>query len=242
MIHVGTSGWSYPHWEGVLYPPGLPPRDRLLFYTARYRTVELNASYYRWPKDAAFASWRRRLPDGFALSVKAPRGLTHQRRLYAPEAWIARIAAGLTRLGDRRGVLLVQLSPNFPVDHARLDYFLAQLPDWIEVAVEMRHASWHQDATFELLERHRAAYCIMSGARLPCILRATSRVVYVRLHGPSDEYLYGGSYSECDLRWWADRINEWVAQGREVFAYFNNDGEGNAVRNADRLRELLRVA
>ena len=239
MIHVGTSGWSYPHWDGILYPPGLPPRDRLLFYTARYRTVELNASYYRWPKDSAFASWRRRLPDGFLLSVKAPRGLTHQRRLYAPDAWIDRIGAGLTKLGDRRGVLLVQLSPNFAFDYARLDYFLAHLPAWIEVAVEMRHPSWHQDATFELLERHRAAYCIMSGAQLPCILRATSGLVYLRLHGPSDEHLYGGSYSDDDLRWWADRINEWAAQGREVFAYFNNDGGGNAVRNADRLRELL---
>jgi uncharacterized protein YecE (DUF72 family) len=67
MIHVGTSGWSYAHWDGVLYPPGLPPRRRLEYYLARYRTVELNASYYRWPADSAFASWRRRLPDGFVM-------------------------------------------------------------------------------------------------------------------------------------------------------------------------------
>jgi uncharacterized protein YecE (DUF72 family) len=241
VIRIGTSGWSYPHWTGVLYPEGLLPRERLHLYTARYRTVELNASYYRWPKDAAFASWRRRLPDEFSLSVKAPRGLTHQRRLFAPERWIARISAALSRLGDRRGVLLVQLSPRFEVDHARLDYFLAQLPEWLQVAVEMRHPSWHQDSVFELLERRRAAYCVMSGARLPCILRATSRVVYVRLHGPSDEHLYAGSYPENDLRWWAERIREWDGQGRDVFAYFNNDGEGNAVRNADRLRELLAV-
>jgi uncharacterized protein YecE (DUF72 family) len=79
----------------------------------------------------------------------------------------------------------------------------------------------------------------MSGANLPCILRATAPFVYVRLHGPDHEYLYGGSYSEEDLRWWAERIREWKGQGRDVFAYFNNDGGGNAVRNADTLRWLL---
>ena len=241
MIRIGTSGWSYGHWEGVLYPPGLLPRERLGHYVARFGTSELNASYYRWPADSAFAGWRRRLPDGFAMSVKAPRGLTHQRRLYSPERWVARISSGLDRLGERRGVLLVQLSPRFPYDYARLDYFLAQMPSWLEVAVELRHPSWHQPAVFELLERHAAAYCVMSGAGLPCVLRATARIVYVRLHGPSNEHLYGGSYSEDDLRWWADRVREWEAQGCEPYVYFNNDGDGHAVRNADRLRELLGV-
>src|SRR6185437_8849783 len=97
--------------DGVLYPPGTPPRDRLAHYVRRFDTVELNASFYRWPSTAAFASWRRRLPPGFLLSVKAPRGLTHAKRLYAPEGWIGRITLGLHELGDRRGILLVQLAP-----------------------------------------------------------------------------------------------------------------------------------
>jgi uncharacterized protein YecE (DUF72 family) len=175
------------------------------------------------------------------MSVKAPRGLTHQRRLYSPERWIGRIAGGLGRLGERRGVLLVQLSPRFPCDYERLDYFLGQVPSWLQVAVEFRHPSWHHDAIFELLERRGAAYCVMSGAGLPCVLRATARVVYVRLHGPSNEHLYGGSYSDDDLRWWADRVREWEAQGRDSFGSFTNDGEGHAVRNAYRLRVLLGV-
>jgi uncharacterized protein YecE (DUF72 family) len=239
MIRVGTSGWSYRHWEGVLYPRDLPPRQRLERYTARYDTVELNASYYRWPRDTAFASWRRRLPAGFVMAVKAPRGLTHQRRLYGPERWIERIRQGLARLAPVRSILLVQLSPRFEIDLPRLDYFLAHVPSELQVAVEMRHPSWHQEPTFEVLQRHRAAYCVMSGANIPCVLRATSPLVYVRLHGPDQHSLYGGSYSDDDLRWWADRVREWEAQGREIFVYFNNDGGGNAVRNADRLRELL---
>ena len=110
-VHIGTSGWSYDHWENVLYPPGLPARDRLQHYVARFGTVELNASFYRWPRDTSFASWRRRLPDGFAMSVKAPRGLTHGKKLYAPEVWLERIARCWHELGDKRAVLLVQLPP-----------------------------------------------------------------------------------------------------------------------------------
>jgi uncharacterized protein YecE (DUF72 family) len=235
-VYIGTSGWSYDHWEGVLYPPGLPPRDRLQHYVARFSTVELNASFYRWPRDTSFASWRRRLPDGFAMSVKAPRGLTHGKKLYQPEVWLARIARRWHELGDKRAVLLVQLPPQMERDDARLDYFLGAVPWWIRVSVEFRHPSWDHEDVYALLERHGAAYCIMSGARLPCILRATAPFVYVRLHGPDHEHLYGGSYSDADLQWWADRIREWAGSGLDVYAYFNNDGGGNAVRNAETLR------
>jgi uncharacterized protein YecE (DUF72 family) len=238
-IHIGTSGWSYDHWDGVLYPPGTPSRDRLGHYVRAFDTVELNASFYRWPRDATFRGWQRRLPDGFALSVKAPRGLTHAKKLYAPEVWLERIAASWHELGDKRAVLLVQLAPSQARDDERLEYFLERVAPWIRVAVELRHPSWNDDAVFALLERHGAAYCVMSGARLPCLLRATAPFVYVRLHGPDHDHLYGGSYSDADLAWWADRIREWHAAGRDVFAYFNNDGAGHAVHNATTLRRLL---
>ena len=238
-VRIGTSGWSYDHWDGVLYPPGTPPRDRLAHYVRRFGTVELNASFYRWPRTATFASWRRRLPPGFQLAVKAPRGLTHAKRLYAPETWVGRLTACWHELGDRRAVLLVQLPPTQARDDARLDFFLGLLPDWMRVAVEFRHPSWHDEAVYALLERHGAAYCVMSGAGLPCVLRATAPFVYVRLHGPDDAHLYAGSYPDADLRWWADRIGEWTRGGRDVYAYFNNDGHGHAVRNAETLRALL---
>jgi uncharacterized protein YecE (DUF72 family) len=238
-VSIGTSGWSYDHWDGVLYPPGTPPRDRLAHYVRRFDTVELNASFYRWPRTATFASWRRRLPPGFALSVKAPRGLTHAKKLYAPEVWVERIVSCWHELGDRRAVLLVQLHPAHERDDARLDHFLSLLPWWMRVAVEFRHPSWHVDGVFALLERHGAAYVVMSGAQLPCVLRATAPFVYVRMHGPDREHLYAGSYPEQDLRWWADRIREWTGGGRDVYVYFNNDGHGHAVRDAEALRGLV---
>ncbi len=238
-IHVGTSGWSYGHWENVLYPPGTRPWDRLGHYVQRFDTVELNSSFYRWPGPASFAGWRQRLPEGFLLSAKAPRGLTHAKRLYAPEAWVDRIAAGWHELGGTRAVLLVQLSPLHERDDVRLGYFLRRVPPWIRLAVEFRHPSWVDEHVFDLLAEHGAAYCVMSGAGLPCVLRATGPVVYVRLHGPDREFLYGGSYPENDLRWWADRLREWAVSGKEVFLYFNNDGDGNAVRDAGTLCSYL---
>ena len=238
-VSIGTSGWSYDHWDGVLYPPGTPARDRLAHYVRRFDTVELNASFYRWPRTAAFASWRRRLPPGFGLSVKAPRGLTHAKKLYAPEVWAERMTSCWHELGDRRAVLLAQLHPAHERDDARLDYFLSLLPEWMRVAVEFRHPSWHVEDVFRLLERRGAAYCVMSGAQLPCVLRATAPFVYVRMHGPDRQHLYAGSYPESDLRWWADRIREWSGPGRDVYVYFNNDGHGHAVRDAEGLRRLV---
>ena len=238
-IHIGTSGWSYQHWEGVLYPRGAHVRDRLGYYTQRFQTVELNSSFYRWPRLETFAGWRRRLPEGFLLSVKAPRGLTHAKRLYSPDVWVERLVACWHELDGKRAVLLVQLAPGQGRDVERLRYFLELLPSWMRVAVELRHPSWHEESVFALLERHEVAYCVMSGAGLPCVLRATAPFVYVRLHGPDPDHLYGGSYSGVDLTWWAGRIHEWAAAGKDVFVYFNNDGHGHAVRNAETTRQLL---
>ncbi|MDW4571336.1 DUF72 domain-containing protein [Microbacterium sp. M3] len=237
MARIGTSGWIYPHWRGVIYRGD--QRTWLDQYTAEFDTVELNGSFYRWPADARYAAWRDRLPDGFEMAVKASRGLTHARRLRDPEVWIERITRGLHALDGKRGPLIVQLHPSLERDDGLLDHFLTVLPDWTRPAIEFRHPSWHDEAVFAMLERHAAAYCVMSGAHLPCILRATTHLVYVRLHGPDTQHLYAGSYSDDDLRWWADRIGEWEAGGHEVFAYFNNDGEGNAVRNARTLKGML---
>ncbi|MFA5709592.1 DUF72 domain-containing protein [Mycolicibacterium sp.] len=238
-VHIGTSGWSYDHWNGVLYEPGLAKTKRLWRYTSEFDTVELNTSFYHWPRATAFARWREELPEGFLMTVKAPRGLTHPRRLRNPEQWIERIADSWPELGDRRAALLVQLHPALQRDDERLDHFLRLLPPGTAVAMELRHPSWDAPEVYDLLERYGAAYVVMSGAGMPCVLRATAKLVYVRFHGPDDAPLYAGSYSPDDLQWWARRIDEWRRQGRSVLAYFNNDGGGNAVRNARDLRALL---
>ncbi len=238
-VRIGTSGWTYRDWVGVLYEPGLAQRRWLERYSAEFSTVEINGSFYRWPTESSFTNWRDRLPEGFEMAVKAPRGLTHARRLASAQPWIDRITAGLAALGERAGPLLVQLHPAHQRDDARLDGFLSAVPDRVTVAVELRHPSWDAAEVYSILERHGASYVVMSGAGLPCILRATAQLVYVRLHGPDPDALYRGSYNSAALGWWADRIREWSAAGHDVLAYFNNDGHGNAVRDAQGLRTRL---
>jgi uncharacterized protein YecE (DUF72 family) len=238
-VRIGTSGWSYDHWTDVLYATGLPPARRLLRYAEVFDTVELNASFYRWPKDSTFAGWRDQLPEGFTMSVKAHRGLTHYRRLASPGPWIERFERCWQLLGDRHGVLLVQLHPEQRRDDARLESFLQSVPASIRVAVELRHPSWDDPAVYAVLENHRAAYVVMSGGGLACIPRATTDLVYVRMHGPEPASMYTGSYTPEDLRRWADRVINWDREGRDVWMYFNNDLGGHAVRNALSLRQLL---
>jgi uncharacterized protein YecE (DUF72 family) len=238
-IRIGTSGWSYDDWTGVLYPPKTPVAARLARYVEEFDTVELNASFYRWPKEATFEGWRQRLPPGFTMTVKAHRGLTHYRRLGSPEPWIDRFEVCWKALGDRHGVLLVQLHPGQQRDDARLDYFLELLPPDIRVAVELRHPSWDDPAVYELLARRRAAYVVMSGAGLVCTPRVTTDIAYVRLHGPDDTAMYAGSYSARQLHTWAEQIRQWDAAGCDVYAYFNNDMSGNAVKNARTLKRFL---
>jgi uncharacterized protein YecE (DUF72 family) len=136
-------------------------------------------------------------------------------------------------------VLLVQLAPSHARDDARLACFLRLVPGWMRIAMEFRHRSWHCEEVFALLQAHGAGYCVMSGADLPCILRVTTDFAYVRMHGPDNHHLYAGSYPDADLAWWADRIRDWNAAEHDVFVYFNNDGNANAVRNARTLRLLL---
>jgi uncharacterized protein YecE (DUF72 family) len=239
VIHIGTSGWSYDHWAGVLYPPGLPVAERLARYVEEFDTVELNASFYRWPKDATFAGWRQRLPTGFTMSVKAHRGLTHYRRLGSPEPWVERFERCWSALGDRREALLVQSHPDLERDDERLEHFLDVMPDGISVAMELRHRSWDDATVYAILERHNAAYVVMSGAGLRCVPRATSDLVYIRMHGPDQNAMYEGSYAEDELRRWADRALAWRQEGRRVLIYFNNDLGGHAVRNARTLKEMV---
>jgi uncharacterized protein YecE (DUF72 family) len=238
-VRIGTSGWSYDHWTDVLYPAGLPVSKRLACYVEEFDTVELNASFYRWPKDATFEGWRQRLPEGFTMSVKAHRGLTHYRRLTSPEPWMERFERCWKALGDRREALLVQVHPELERDDARLEHFLKLVPDWIPVAMELRHPSWDDPAVYRILERHSAAYVVRSGAKVATHPRATADLVYLRMHGPAQNSMYHGSYPDDELQTWADHVLDWNAEGRRVLVYFNNDLGGHAIRNARRLKELV---
>lgn len=238
-LRIGTSGWTYEHWAGVFYPTGLPKARWRDHYTQTFDTVELNASFYRWPGLRPFESWRRSLPPGFRMSVKASRWISHGRRLRDDGAWAGRLASAMRALGDRAGIVLVQLPGDFERDDDRLEGFLAQLPGDLRVAMELRHPSWDCDEVAALLERHAAAFVVTHGTGLHTTVRVTAPFVYCRWHGPTDEPLYAGRYSPAELDRWAEQVEGWRRDGLEVWGYFDNDGSGHAVANAQELRARL---
>jgi uncharacterized protein YecE (DUF72 family) len=236
-VRIGTSGWEYAHWVGNFYPRALPRDQRLEFYADRFDTVELNNSFYRLPDADVFDAWGQRVPPTFAFAVKASRYLTHLRRLREPAEPLERLWSRAERLGRRLGPMLYQLPPRWRPNHDRLASFLAALPAGRPQALEIRDRRWYGRWLAALLEDAGIALCIhdMPGSAAP--RERVGPFIYLRFHGAGARY--GGRYSPQKLTGWADRVAEWSGQGWPVWAYFNNDVGGHAVRDAERLRSLV---
>ncbi len=250
-VETGTSGWSYRHWRGTFYPEDLPAARWLEHYSQRFSTVELNATHYGLPSAGTVRAWGERAPAGFTYAVKMSRLITHSHRLRGADELVRNFLARVAGLGAHLGPVLVQLPPRFPRDRGLLAAFLetlrqgepAQLglgtaaPPSFTYAFEFRDGDWLHDDVFELLAQHGVAFCIyhLAGYETPHVV--TSRLIYVRLHGPAGAY--AGRYDERSLRAWADEAAGWAAAGHHVYIYFDNDQEGAAPRDAERLRGLL---
>lgn len=241
MLFVGTSGWSYAHWaKGVFYPKGLKQGEWLGYFAQHFRTAEVNMSFYRLPPEAMVDRWRDAVPEGFVFAMKMWRRVTHERRLKGAEREMADFMRSVSRLGPKLGPILVQLPPGLPVDMGLLDDALGALRQVTEgaarIAVEFRNEAWLTSEARALLERHGAALCVQDHGLCTNTHPNDAAFVYVRRHGPSGRY--AGCYSEEHLQEDASCIRGWLVEGRDVYAYFNNDIEGHAVRNALRLLEL----
>jgi uncharacterized protein YecE (DUF72 family) len=238
-IRVGTSGWQYDDWRGTVYPEGLGKARWLGHYVTRFPTVEVNATFYRLAKESTAARWRDTAPAGFEFVLKGSRYITHRLKLREAGAAVERFFTPLQPVLERTAVILWQLPPRWHRDVGRLDAFLAGLPPQLRHAVEFRDDDWFHPETYEVLDRHGAANVWLSSsltARHETV--ATGGFVYVRFHGLSEE-AYRYDYSRAELQPWAERLRAVAADGRPAWAFFNNDHDGHAVRNADVLRELL---
>lgn len=227
-VRVGTSGYQYLHWRGVLYPPGLPLRAWLPRYAAYFDTVELNATFYRLPSPAAADRWREAVPGGFRFAVKGSRYLTHLKRLRDAGDGLRRFFQPIAHLGPTLGPILWQLPPQLAPDLDRLDAFLSRLPPGRH-AVEFRDPAWYGEETCALLDQHGAAFCEHDrvNRRPP---RHTGGFRYVRFHGTTGQY--HGRYGPAAARRWAGDLLDWKLTGADAFVYYNNDLGGAAVRDA----------
>ena len=236
QLRIGCSGWVYKHWKGRFYPKELPEKGWFDFYAQQFDTVEINNTFYRLPKPETFEGWRERAPDGFRFAVKGSRFITHIQRLRDPEESVKRFFDNAEKLGPRAGPFLWQLSPSFERDDERLAAFLRALPRAHLHTFEFRHKSWLAAEVYQLLGEHRVALCIPDRPDLPQDIHCTTDWTYIRLHGSNHD---NGDYSQADLETWAGRIRAFMAEGADVWAYFDNDQEGFAIENARTLRRLL---
>lgn len=240
-MYVGTSGWQYRDWRGVLYPEGVPQRLWLERYAECFTTVESNNAFYRLPTTENFEHWRDRTPGGFVMAVKASRYLTHIKRLAEPAEPVGRLMRSVSGLGDKLGPILLQLPPNLRVDADRLDACLRCFPDDARVAVELRHESWWIDEVRHVLAVHGATLCWADRRGRPWNpLWRTADWAYVRFH--EGAALPWPDYGDTALRSWLRRVEAEWPRTADVYAYFNNDQRGAAVRNAVRFRELAAAA
>ncbi len=229
-FRLGTSGYKYDHWRGVLYPEDLPKDEWFGCYAKRFESVEINNTFYHLPEAETFDEWRERAPQGFCYALKFSRYGSHMKKLKDPEGTIGAFLERAERLRDRLGPILVQLPPHWGADPERLAASLDVAPARHRWAVEVRDPSWLGSEVFDVLRDHGAALCIHDLIDDHPRER-TADWLYLRYHGED----YGGSYSPQKLSAEADRIAGWLGDGRDVYAYFNNDLGGHAVENASDL-------
>jgi len=239
-VRVGCSGWNYAHWRELVYPKGLPPARWLEHYATLFDTVEVNNTFYRLPKRESVARWVEQTPAGFVLTVKASRYLTHIKRLTDLGPGVERFYERIEPLArsPKMGPVLWQLPATFHRDDERLGTALEALPAGRH-CFEFRHESWFAPEVYELLRAHNAALVIGDHPERPFQTHElTADWTFVRFHYGSRGR--NGNYSERELEEWAERLQDWRSRA-EVYAYFNNDWHGYAVKNGLWLRKRLGV-
>jgi uncharacterized protein YecE (DUF72 family) len=234
--HIGCSGWFYWHWRGGFYPEALPTNKWFDHYTGRFQTVELNAPFYSWPTVGAVRGWLRQAGRRkFIYTVKASELITHIKRFSRTKTLIRDFGHIADLLGPRMGCFLFQLPPSFHYSRARLDRIVSQLDPHRRNVVEFRHRSWWNDRVYASFRSAGIIFCSCSGPRLPDELITTAEDIYIRFHGIKQWYRH--DYSPGELESWVERIR--ASGAKRVWAYFNNDRDGFAIKNARALRRLL---
>jgi uncharacterized protein YecE (DUF72 family) len=227
-IRIGTSGFIYEHWRRRFYPASSRGSE-LERYAQAFDTVELNVTFYRMPPAATFRSWAARVPEGFLFAVKASRYLTHVKRLQDPRASVDVLVERARELGSHLGPILIQLPPDLELDCSALGETLDAFPPGIRLAVEPRHDSWFVDDVRRLLVDRNVALCVADRRGPITPPWQTADWSYLRFH--AGRAAPRSCYRPSELEAWAERVEGW-GRDRPGFVYFNNDGNGCALRDA----------
>jgi uncharacterized protein YecE (DUF72 family) len=227
-LSVGTSGFSYKEWLGKFYPDKLPGDRMLAFYAERFDTVEINNTFYRMPAETMLARWAAESPPGFEFTLKAPRRITHEKRLRDAGGDVAEFCRRAAMLGERLGALLFQTPPFLKKDLGRLRDFLALLPSPAGAAFEFRNDSWQSDDVYDVLRERGAMLCVTDTDEGETPFAATSGRGYLRLRRTH--------YDDAELAAWAARIAAHPLE--RAYVYFMHEDDALGTRFAQRLKEL----
>lgn len=268
-IRIGISGWTYPDWRGTFYPDHVTIKNELQFASRAFHSIEVNGTFYSLQKPKIFEKWHDETPAGFSFAIKAPKYVTHERRLKDVATPVANfLASGILALKDKLGPLLWQLPPHLPYDVVRLRAFLEGLPhttkdavkiaknhsEWmaercyletdadrpLQHALEVRHHSYVNDEFLALMKEHGVAIVIGDTAgKWPMIEHITGSMVYIRLHG--DEELYPKGYTKPALKSWAKKIADLSTQVESVYAFCDSDFKIAAPMDAKHLMNHLAI-
>jgi len=240
-ILVGTSGYNYGHWQGVFYPKGIKQNEWLQFYCQYFNTVELNVTFYRLPQKKAFQSWHQRTPKDFRFVIKGSRYITHIKRLNACAQPLKLFFQNACALKEKLSCVLWQLPPSLKFDLKRLEKFIKILKGkypWCLHSFEFRNQSWFNSRTYKLLGDNNMNLCIAHSPNFPVYEVTTSDFLYLRFHG--GQKLYSSNYTDSELKEWVQKTKRLSRGKKIIFAFFNNDAGGFAVKNALRFKELLK--
>jgi uncharacterized protein YecE (DUF72 family) len=231
VIYVGTSGYNYPEWKGNFYPANLAAAKMLPYYAERFSTVEINYTFYRMPTASLVAGWAAQVPAHFKFTLKAPKRITHDRRLRDVGDAVRGFCEAASELGPRLGALLFQLPPNFKKDLAVFDDFLGTLPPRVCGAFEFRHESWLDDEVYARLRDRNLALCIADSEKRSTPVIATADYAYLRLR---DE-----GYAEAHIAEWALTVKDLSTRCNDVYVYFKHEDEGKGPEFGRMLLEKL---
>ncbi|HTR97043.1 MAG TPA: DUF72 domain-containing protein [Candidatus Acidoferrales bacterium] len=244
-IRIGTQGWSFDDWRGVFYPPGAKQEDRLPFYAQVFDTVELDTTFHHPPRATIVRSWDRHTPPHFRFAAKVPRAITHEGALRGVGERLDQFARSMEPLGGKLGPLLVQLPAEFTcTDSTRRDLaaFLAAAPSPVRLAVEFRHASWHEPATLEILRGAGAALAWTEWRELARRADVTADFLYLRWLGDRREIATYNRVQvdrEDSFSSWRNDLQRVFPEVHEVFGYFNNHWAGHSPESANEMKRRL---
>jgi len=235
IYHLGTSGWSYKDWKGRFYPEELPQKDWLPYYGEHFNTVEINMTFYRFPKPETLQGWLDKVPAHFKFTLKANRQITHFKKIKGVKNEVRYFYVLANSLEEKLGCILFQLPPSLTMDLDLLEEFLSILSTKYKNVIEFRHESWYTEKVYKLLETYKVIFCIVSSSKVPKTVVETTETTYSRFHGLTGGYRY--SYLDEELKRWAETIKK--TKSKECYIYFNNDYQAHAVANCRTLGEIL---